>query len=84
MSVYDTSATLGKENQNLILETAGRIWIKVQDRFYELDFRNQNKGKSVVNVVNNITETAEEPDLSGFVTKKFLKSALTEYVTKRT
>ena len=85
MSVFDTSTKVGRQNQNLILETAGRIWIKVQDRFYELNFRNQNKGSSqTVNVTNNITETAEEPDLSNYVTKNYLKSTLTEYVTKRT
>lgn len=85
MSALDNASKVGKPNQNLVLETAGRIWIKVQDRFYELDFRDQNKSASrVTNVVNNnITETAEEPDMSQYVTKNYLKSTLTEYVTKR-
>ena len=83
MSAQDNATKLGKPNQNLVLETAGRIYVKVQDRFYELDFRNQNN-KSVVNVTNNITEAADSPDLSGFVTKKYLKASLAEYVTKRT
>ena len=85
MSALDNASKVGRPNQNLVLETAGRIWVKVQDRFYELDFRDQNKGASrVTNVVNNnITETAEEPDMSQYVTKNYLKSTLTEYVTKR-
>jgi hypothetical protein len=83
MSAQDNATKLGKPNQNLVLETAGRIYVKVQDRFYELDFRNQNGNKSVVNVTN-VTEATDQPDLSGFVTKKYLKASLAEYVTKRT
>ena len=83
MSAQDNATKLGKPNQNLVLETAGRIYVKVQDRFYELDFRNQNNNKSAVNVTN-VTEATDTPDLSGFVTKKYLKAALSEYVTKRT
>lgn len=86
MSAQENSVKLGKENQNLVLETAGRIWVKVQDRFYELDFRNQGKGGTthVTNVVHNeVSEETEGPDMSKYVTKNFLKSTLSEYVTKR-
>ena len=84
MSVQDNATKLGKENQNLILETAGRIWIKVQDRFYELDFKNNGKSEKEVQIINNYNEPQENNiDLSKFVSKNYLKSALTEYVTKR-
>ena len=84
MSAQDNATTLGKPNQNLVLETAGRIYVKVQDRFYELDFRNQGRGAgdTKIEIVNNNT-TNQDIDLKGYVTKEFLKASLNSYVTKR-
>ena len=83
MSAQDNATTLGKPNQNLVLETAGRIYVKVQDRFYELDFRNQGRGSSdtKIEIVNNTSN--QDIDLKGYVTKEFLKASLNSYVTKR-
>ena len=82
MSAQDNATKLGKPNQNLVLETAGRIYVKVQDRFYELDFRNQGKGNDTkIEIVNNSQD--KDLDLSGYVTKDFLKASLNKYVTKR-
>lgn len=79
--MLNNAKQLGSSNQNLILETAGRIYIKVADRFYELDFRDQNN-KEQTTINNNIVQK-EEADLSGLVTKKDLKSSLAQYMTKR-
>lgn len=84
MSAQDNATTLGKPNQNLVLETAGRIYVKVQDRFYELDFRNQGRGggDTKIEIVNNSSNN-QDIDLKGYVTKEFLKASLNSYVTKR-
>lgn len=84
MSAQDNATKLGVPNKNLVFETAGRIYVKVQDRFYELDFRNQGKGAgdTKIEIVNN-TSNAQEVDMSGYVTKEFLKASLSSYVTKR-
>jgi len=81
MALINNSVKLGKGDTNLVLETAGHVYIKVADRFYELDFKNENKGTSTT-VINNTTE-APEVDLSGYVSKKYLKSALNNYITVR-
>ena len=83
MSAQDNATVLGKSNQNLVLETAGRIYVKVQDRFYELDFRNQGRGSgdTKIEIVNN--SVGQDVDLKGYVTKEFLKASLNSYVTKR-
>ena len=84
MSAQDNATTLGKPNQNLVLETAGRIYVKVQDRFYELDFRNQGRGSgdTKIEIINNSTSN-QDIDMKGYVTKEFLKASLNSYVTKR-
>ena len=83
MSAQDNAVTLGKPNENLVFETAGRIYVKVQDRFYELDFRNQGKGGDTkIEIVNN-TSRQSDIDMKGYVTKEFLKASLNSYVTKR-
>ena len=81
MALINDAFKLGKGDTNLVLETAGHVYIKVADRFYELDFKNENKGTSTT-VINNSVETPEV-DLSGYVSKKYLKSALNNYVTVR-
>ena len=82
MSLINDAKSLGNGSQNLILETAGRIYVKVADRFYELNFRDQGSGKVEQNVTNNTT-IKEEADLSNYVTKKDLKASLAQYITKR-
>lgn len=81
MSIINDSNKLGSGGQNLVLETAGKVYIKVKDRFYELDFRNQGKGGTTI--VNNNTEESPEVDLSEYVTKNDLVGTLDDYVTKR-
>lgn len=81
MSIINDSNKLGSGEQNLVLETAGRVYIKVADRFYELNFRDQ--GKKETTIINNPVEKAPEVDLSQYVTKTYLKSSLNNYVTQR-
>ena len=81
MALINNSQILGSGSTDLILNTRGKIYVKVGDRFYELDFKNEgNKESSITNntIINN-----SEQDLSPYVTKKYLKAALGEYVTKR-
>ena len=77
---------IGEPQKNLILETAGRIYVKVADRYYELNFRNQGSTTKIVGVPQVApTETAskEEIDLSDYVTSAELKQTLKKYVTER-
>ena len=81
MALINSGQILGSGSTDLILNTRGKIYVKVGDRFYELDFKNEgNKESSITNntIINN-----PEQDLSPYVTKKYLKAALGEYVTKR-
>ena len=81
MALINNSQILGSGSTDLILNTRGKIYVKVGDRFYELDFKNEgNKESSITNntIINN-----PEQDLSPYVTKKYLKAALGGYITKR-
>ena len=82
MELINNSQILGSGSTDLILNTRGKIYVKVGDRFYELNFKNEgnNSGQSII---NNTTINNLEQDLSPYVTKKYLKAALGEYVTKR-
>lgn len=82
MSLINQGYKVGAPSNNLILETAGRVYVKVGDRFYEWDFRNQkpSAGSSVTNITNNISE---EVDLSNYVDKSKLQTVLNNYVTRR-
>ena len=81
MNINDVTK-LGSGGSNLILETAGKIYIKVADRFYELDFKNQRSDSDRTISINPPTETPEI-DRSQYVTKKYLKATLSNYITQR-
>ena len=87
MALVNDAATIGSPGRNLVLETAGHIYVKVNDRYYELDFRNSNSDKLVGKaVVNNIVEqpiAPEEIDLSDYITSWDLKKELKKYVTEK-
>ena len=44
MALVNNAETIGKGTKNLVLETAGHIYVKVNERYYELDFRNSGSG----------------------------------------
>ena len=79
MALINNGQVLGSGSTDLILNTRGKIYVRVGDVFYELDFKNKNGS---TNIVNNTIQNPEQ-DLSPYVTKKYLKAALGEYVTKR-
>lgn len=82
MALVNNAETIGKGTKNLVLETAGHIYVKVNERYYELDFRNSGEklvGKSIVETV----QTPEEIDLSEYITNDDLKKALKKYVTAK-
>lgn len=82
MALINNGQILGTGSTDLILNTRGKIYVKVGDRFYELDFKNEGNNREST-VINNTTINNLEQDLSPYVTKKYLKAALGEYVTKR-
>ena len=82
MALINNGQILGTGSTDLILNTRGKIYVKVGDRFYELDFKNEGNNREST-VINNTTINNPEQDLSPYVTKKYLKAALGEYVTKR-
>jgi hypothetical protein len=45
---------IGVNGRDLILKTSGKIYVKVADKFYELNFRNEEQ--------NNKTESSESKE----------------------
>ena len=41
MALINNGQILGSGSTDLILNTRGKIYVKVGDRFYELDFKNE-------------------------------------------
>lgn len=88
---------IGEPNKNIVLETAGRFYVKVGQKYYEINFRNQDKtetetdtdavkkiAKSVVEpIVEEAVKNAEKPDMSNYVTFPDLETSQSNYVTKR-
>ena len=78
-----TQKVIGSPLQNLILETAGRVYIKVAEHYYELDFRN----KTVEEVesseeTEDTTSTPSNIDLSQYLNKSEINNLLVNYATK--
>lgn len=80
--IINDSVKLGSGGSNLVLETAGKVYIKVADRFYELDFKNQGLGGGRT-ISTAPPSESPQVDLSQYVTKKYLRSALSNYITQR-
>lgn len=80
--IINDATKLGSGGSNLVLETAGKVYIKVADRFYELDFKNPG-GKTIRVGSSGEEQEAPEIDMSQYVTKKYLRSALSNYITQR-
>ena len=84
MALVNNATTIGTGGQNLVLETAGRIYVKVKERYYELDFKNSGSEKLYGKpIVNEIVQPTEEVDLSDYITNDDLKKALKKYVTEK-
>ena len=84
MALVNNATTIGTGGQNLVLETAGRIYVKVNERYYELDFKNSGSEKLYGKpIVNEIVQPTEEVDLSDYITNDDLKKALKKYVTEK-
>ena len=84
MALVNNATTIGTGGQNLVLETAGHIYVKVNERYYELDFKNSGSEKLYGKpVVNEIVQPTEEVDLSDYITNDDLKKALKKYVTEK-
>lgn len=84
MALVNNATTIGTGGQNLVLETAGHIYVKVNERYYELDFKNSGSEKlSGKPIVNEVVQPTEEVDLSDYITNDDLKKALKKYVTEK-
>ena len=84
MALVNNATTIGTGGQNLVLETAGHIYVKVNERYYELDFKNSGSEKLYGKpIVNEIVQPTEEVDLSDYITNDDLKKALKKYVTEK-
>ena len=84
MALVNNATTIGTGGQNLVLETAGHIYVKVNERYYELDFKNSGSEKLYGKpIVNEIIQPTEEVDLSDYITNDDLKKALKKYVTEK-
>ena len=84
MALVNNATTIGTGGQNLVLETAGHIYVKVNERYYELDFKNSRSEKLYGKpIVNEIVQPTEEVDLSDYITNDDLKKALKKYVTEK-
>lgn len=78
-----TQKVIGSPLQNLVLETAGRVYIKVAEHYYELDFRN----KTVEEVSEEESNPGEDStpvniDLSQYINTSYLNKVLSGYATK--
>lgn len=82
MALVNNAETIGKGTKNLVLETAGHIYVKVNERYYELDFRNSGEKLVGKSIIENV-QTPEEIDLSEYITNDDLKKALKKYVTAK-
>lgn len=68
MSIINNSYVVGVNGRNLVLNTLGRLYVKVRDRYYEIDFKKltesveEEKTKDFILEENNIDiETYEYP-----------------------
>lgn len=84
MALVNNATTIGTGGQNLVLETAGHIYVKVNERYYELDFKNSGSEKLYGKpIVNEVVQPTEEVDLSDYITNDDLKKALKKYITEK-
>lgn len=84
MALVNNATTIGTGGKNLVLETAGHIYVKVNERYYELDFKNSGSDKLYGKpIVNEIIQPVEEVDLSDYITNEDLKKTLKKYVTEK-
>lgn len=66
--IINSSYVIGVGTRNMVLNTLGRLYVKVQDRYYEIDFRNQSNGSNsspniiTINSANNIENLAYPGD----------------------
>ncbi len=95
MALINNGEILGKPNKDLILETAGHLYVKVRDVLYEVDYSKLNDVESLIGRAveqNNTTQTEENSteeskqetiNLDDYITSDDLRRKLKNYVTTR-
>ena len=82
MAIVNDSQIISNGTTDIVLNTRGKIYVKVNDRFYELNYKALASGANNTTIINNINPT-EDLDLSDYVSKKYLKNTLEDFVTVR-
>lgn len=62
--IINSSYTIGVGTRNMVLNTLGRLYVKVQDRYYEIDFRNLSNGSNSTPDVITINSTNDIENLA--------------------
>lgn len=64
-NILNNSYVIGIGGRNLVLNTFGRVYVKVQDKYYEIDFKNgfgkDKSSKSNIIVVNTKLDLSSFP-----------------------
>lgn len=82
MNGVNNTTLIGNKGRNVVIETAGRLYVRTGGKYYEIDFRNQNRqSSSAKKTIETTGEVVETPD---YVTKEYLDGELANYITKRT
>lgn len=67
MSIINNSYVVGVNGRNLVLNTLGRLYVKVRDRYYEIDFKNLiNSEKEEVKKESNLIIEDEKIDVNQY------------------
>lgn len=51
--IYKNSESVGKDGADLVLKTAGKVVVKVKDRYYQLNFKDTNSSKTINTIIVN-------------------------------
>lgn len=87
----ENNTILGNSGRNIVLETAGKVYVKVNDHYYELDFKNLGKEKNRSSSSSKSSDVIESPTVpetngntsSEYITTDEFERYLSNYVPVR-
>lgn len=84
MLQIDKSKVVGEKNKNLVLETAGKIYIKQGSRYYELNYKSKPVTEAeAVSLAKQQINKIEPLDTSEFATKNEVRTLELNSVSKK-